>query len=198
MIWCSRAWNTPAASRYLVFGRDAARARALEWPAAGLWAVLLGLGALQMYLSLLGPNFGAMLGQHDKAAKLASGGLQLLLQIASVYFTAWLVAWPVGNATIGPLASIRIMAGHFWRTVLYTLAGSVPLMAVHYALGYGAMGRPAVLVWLMLTIDAVVAGFLALTITGSLAIAAMRAATSKGVALIPKQPGIKVGAPAPA
>ena len=115
-------------------------------------AVLFGLGALHMYLSLLGPNFGSMLGQHDKAAKLASGGLQVLLQIAPVY----------------------------------------------YALNYGAMGRPAVLVWPMLTIDAVVVGFLALTITGSLAIAAMRAATSKGVALIPKQPGIKVGAPAPA
>lgn len=172
-------------TRYLVFGRDAGRARKLEWPAAGLWAVLLMVTALQLYLSLFGPDFGALLGLKDKFAKLASGGLQLLLQIAAIYLTAWMVAWPAGNAAIGPLRSIRIMAGHFWRTILYVLAGMAPLMVVHYALGYGAMGRPEGLVWLMLAIDALVVGFLALTLTGSLATAAMRAAASKGVTLTP-------------
>ena len=75
------------------------------------------------------------------------------------------------------------MAGSFWRTVGYVLAGAVPLMLVHYALGYGAIGRSDVIVWLMMTVDALVVGFLALTMAGSGYLAAQTAAERSRVAL---------------
>jgi hypothetical protein len=86
-------------------------------------------------------------------------------------------------ARIGPLRSFAVMAGSFWRSLGYLIAGALPLMVVHYALGYGAIGRPEWLVWVMLAIDAMVVGLLALTMSGSGYLAGMRAAERKGVPL---------------
>ncbi len=75
------------------------------------------------------------------------------------------------------------MHGHWWRALLYLLSGMLPLMIAHYALGIGAIGRPAWLVWIMMVADAALVGWLTLTLTGAGYFAAARAAESKGVRL---------------
>ena len=126
---------------------------------------------------------GILLGLDGRATGYASLIVAIGCSVIGIYFTAWFVAWPLGTVSIGPLRSITVIAGSFWRTVGYVLAGAVPLMLVHYALGYGAIGRSDVIVWLMMTADALVVGFLALTMAGSSYLAAQRAAARSGVAL---------------
>ena len=105
--------------------------------------------------------------------------------MAGFWLTAWFVAWPLGNAAIGPVASVRLMRGHVWRAAGYFAAGVVPLMIAHYALGLGAIGRPAWLALAMQVADAALVGWLALTVTAPLWLAASRAGEDKGVSLLP-------------
>lgn len=99
---------------------------------------------------------------------------------------AWGVAWAVANAAIGPLQSIRIMHGSFWRTVVLTIAGVLPLIVLDYALGYAAIyfGASA-FDWTLLIVYSVVTGFLALTMTGSTVAAVRHAAEKSGLSLLP-------------
>lgn len=169
--------------RYMASHRNAAYAKRIEHPATTLFAVQFLLRALAQWLALFGPPMGILLGLDGRATGYASLIVAIGCSVIGIYFTAWFVAWPLGTVSIGPLRSITVIAGSFWRTVGYVLAGAVPLMLVHYALGYGAIGRSDVIVWLMMTADALVVGFLALTMAGSSYLAAQRAAARSGVAL---------------
>ena len=173
--------------RYMAWDRDAAKAKRIELPAATLFAVQFALNATVQWLALFGPPLGSLLGLEEAAAPYASLTATIVMTVVGVYLTAWLVAWPLGNTAIGPLRSIAVMAGSFWRTIGYTLAGAVPLMAVHYALGYGAIGRPEALVWAMMAVDAFVVGLLALTTAGAAFLAARDAAARRDVALVPQR-----------
>lgn len=171
--------------RYVVSGRDAAYARRLDPRSVILWGVIflvmaVGFGGLSMF----GPDLGSLLGLEGKAAMAVKGALTAFEMVIGIYFTAWYVAWSQGNSAIGPLRSARIMGGFFWRTVALLIAGIVPLMALHYA-GLVAIGQPRALVWVMMLFDSFVVGFLALTMAGANAVAAMRAAGAKGVSLMP-------------
>lgn len=170
-------------TRYILLGGNIARAVRIEWPAIGLWLILFALHALQQWWSLFGPSLTGLMGLTGTTGQWTGYALLLLEGIAGIYFTAWTVAWTMGNAAIGPIRSARIMSGHFWRTVLLTLAGVLPLMIVHYALSFGAIFVPPILDWPLLLIDSVVVGMLALTMAGSGAIAARHAAVAKGVNL---------------
>ncbi|GAA4022120.1 hypothetical protein GCM10022280_23430 [Sphingomonas swuensis] len=185
-------WKTLAISlpsywmyRYVASGRDAAFARRPDGRALLLWAALfVPLVALMQWLALFGPPLGSVIGLNGSAESWAKGLLTLFQTVVGIYLTAWLVAWSLGNAAIGPLRSVAIMNGSFWRTVALIIAGVVPLMALHYG-GLFAIGRPEPLVWAIMVFDAIVVGFLSLTIFGANAIAAMRAAERKGVSLMP-------------
>ena len=167
----------------MAWNGDAARAARLETPAFPLWLVLFAISAVLQWLGLFGPSAGSVIGLSGKAAMVAGALWAIIENVISIYFAAWAVAWPLGNASCGPLQSIRVMQGSFWRTVGYMLAGVIPLMALHYALGLGAIGRPSWLAWPMLAADAVVVAFLALTMTGSMVVAARDAARRKGYPL---------------
>jgi hypothetical protein len=184
-------WKTLAISlptywlyRYVVSGRDAAYARTFEPRAVLLWlAIFHPLVAGMGWLSLFGPSVTELFGVEDKAAtalKVASGLLQTAI---GIYLTAWFVAWSQGNAAIGPRASFRTMKGFFWRTVALFLAGTIPLMILHYG-SLIAIGQPEALVWAIMAVDSVVVGFLALTMVAANAIAAMHAAEARGVELM--------------
>lgn len=190
-------WKTLAISlptywlyRYVVSGRDAAYARTLEPRAVMLWlAIFLPVVVGMNGLSLFGPSLPGLFGLEGRAAttlKVASGLLQTAIGIC---LTAWFVAWSQGNAAIGPRESFRIMRGFFWRTVALVLAGTIPLMVLHYG-SLVAIGQPEALVWAIMAFDSVVVGFLALTMFGANAVAAKRAAEANGVSLM--------GSPAPA
>lgn len=176
--------------RYMAWDRDAAKAKRIERPAATLFGIQFALGAAGQWLGLFGPPVGELLGLGPRLAGYATLAAGAAVAVGGIYLIAWSVAWPLGNPRIGPLRSLAVMAGSFWRSVGYALAGVLPLMIVHYALGYGAIGRPAWLVWVMLAIDAVVVGFLALGMAGYAYLAARHAAEHRGVALAgPAPPG---------
>ncbi|MCD2315177.1 hypothetical protein LQ954_03315 [Sphingomonas sp. IC-11] len=169
--------------RFIAWNRDARRAKRIERPAATLFGVQFGIQAAWQWLALFGPPIGVVLGLAPRLSSYAELITTVGVSVVAVYLAAWLVAWPLGNAQIGPLRSIAIMAGSFWRTVAYMVAGALPLMALHYVLGYGAIGRPEWLVWIMMAADALVVGFLALTTVGAAYLAAKRAADRRGVSL---------------
>lgn len=174
-------------TRFVLFGNDAAAARRAEWPAVGLWSVIFLLGTGQAFWSLFGSPWSQLLGVNDKAmAGAINTSVGLIGSVLGIYLMAWGVAWAVANAAIGPLQSIRLMHGSFWRTVVLMIAGVLPLMAVHYALAYAAINfGPATFDWTLLIVDSVVTGFLALTMTGSTVAAVRHAAEKSGLSLLP-------------
>ena len=167
--------------RYMAFG-DARRARAVEQPAVALFGVIFATQAALQAVALFGPGLKAV-GLHGTAGGIALGVLVLLQLTVGIYLSAWLVAWPLGNRAIGPVRSFAVMAGSFWRAAGYFLAGVLPLMILHYALGLGAIGRPRPVVWTMLALDCVVVGFLALTMAGAVFVAARHAAARRNARL---------------
>lgn len=174
-------------TRFVLFGYDAAAARRIEWPAAGLWSVIFALGAGQAYWGLFGSPWSQMLGIADESvAGAINASLSLVGGVMGIYLMAWGLAWAVGNAAIGPLQSIRIMHGSFWRTVVLIIAGTLPLMAVHYALGYAAIHfGAAAFDWALMVVDSIVTGFLALTVAGGSVAAVRHAAEKSGWSLLP-------------
>lgn len=170
-------------ARFILFGGDAARARRIEWPAIGLWLVLFAIQGLEQWWTLFGPSLTGLAGLTGDVARWSGYAIVIAGMILGVYFTAWTAAWAAGNSTIGPVRSIRIMAGSFWYTVALIITGVLPLMIVHYGLSFAAIFAPAILDWPLLVIDAVAVGFLALTMAGASAIAAVHAAGRKNVDL---------------
>lgn len=57
--------------------------------------------------------------------------------------------------------------GRMWASLGLLLAGVLPAMAVHYALGYAAEGRPEPLVWALMLVDSAVVAFLALALAST-------------------------------
>ena len=169
--------------RYMAADRDADFARTVERPAATLFGIQFALSAAAQWWMLFGPPLGFLIGLDGESGDIITLAATITSSVIGIYLTALFVAWPLGNAAVGPLRSIAIMAGSFWRTVGYTIAGAAPLMAVHYALGYAAMGSPEPLVWAMMTLDALVVGVLALTMAGASYLAARHAAARKGISL---------------
>ncbi|MDZ3832581.1 MAG: hypothetical protein U0S50_12320 [Sphingopyxis sp.] len=176
-------------TRFIIFGGDARRARRLEWPAFGLWLILFALQALQQWWTLFGPALTEAVGLSGQPALWAGYALNLAYFVLSIYLMAWYAAWPAGNMRIGPLASIAIMLGHFWRSVALLIIGALPLMALHYALSFGAIFAPAALDWPLLILDSLVVGLLALTMVGAMTIAARHAARVKGIDLAGTEAG---------
>lgn len=170
-------------TRYLAYGNDPDAARRIEPVGFALWGALFTANlAIQIY-SLFGPPLGPLLGLEGPTGQRFGGVLSVASTLLGIYFTAWFVAWTLGDLRIGPLRSISIMHGHFWRAIAYLAAGVIPLMIVHYAFALGSIGRPEWLVWPMLIVDSIVVGFLALTMTAPGWFAAKRAADASGVQL---------------
>ena len=179
--------------RFIASRRDAGFAKRIERPAATLFAVQFGLQAMFQWLALFGPPLGMTLGLGPRLSNYAQLAATIGVSVIGVYLSAWLVAWPLGNPRIGPLRSIAIMAGGFWRTVGYMVAGTVPLMSLHYLLGYGALGRPEPLVWAMMAVDALVVGVLALTTSGAVYLGARHAAERRNIDLTGRAKDAELG-----
>lgn len=171
-------------TRFLMFGNDARRARSIEWPAIGLWLVIFAVQALQQWWALFGPPLTDMVGLSGQVAEGAGYALAVIGMVVGIYLIAWYVAWPLGNARIGPLAAIRIMAGSFWYSVALLIAAIIPAMILHYALSFGAIVAPALFDWPLLILDSLVVGYLALMMAGANAVAARHAAAKKGISLV--------------
>ena len=171
--------------RYLAWPDAPWRSWRAERPAIWLWLVIFALQAATTAYSLFGPSLTSLVPGDARTARLVSIALQTGGAIFGVYLTAWGIGWVLGNVDCGPIRSVRIMLGSFWRTIGYIVASALPLMIVHYALGIGAIGRPVWLIWPMLAVDAVVVGFLGLALAGSSFVAARQAARRTSYPLAP-------------
>ena len=170
--------------RFMAFA-DQAKAARIEHPAFRLWLVLLAMESGFQAYALFGPPLGSLLGLTGQASKWIGPAITAVWSIVGLYLTAWFVAWPLGNSAIGPLRSLKIMTGSFWRTLGYAIACILPLMAVHYGLGYLAIAlTPRWLDWPILVVDALIVAWLACTMAGSSLVAARHAARSKGIPLV--------------
>ena len=168
-------------TRFMSNGNDARTAQ--DFRAFGWWALVMLFSLALTVAGLFLGDILAPLGMGKQPVMIVVATYNIVTGVLGIYLTAWGVAWALGNRAIGPFGSIRIMAGAFWRTIGYVIAGALPLMIVHYALGYGALGRPAALLWPMLAIDAILVGYLALMLAGASYVAARHAAARKGVSL---------------
>jgi hypothetical protein len=63
--------------------------------------------------------------------------------------------------------SVRGIWGRLWAVFAILLAGFLPLMIVHYALGFIAMRQPDGLVWPIMVIDALVVALLILALSST-------------------------------
>ena len=92
----------------------------------------------------------------------------------------FVVAAPLGML-ISPLQSIRVMARDAVFAILFPLAAMLPLMAVHYALGIGAIFVAGdATKWVMLGLDSVVTAWLALVMICAQYVIATRPAPLPG------------------
>ncbi|MGI4732134.1 MAG: hypothetical protein ACRYFW_10330 [Janthinobacterium lividum] len=183
--------------RYLAFG-DARRSVRLERRAVALCVPVFLFSGAEQAAALFAPRLHQLSGiTGTLPAAIADGSATLALSCLGMYLTAWGVSAALGNARITPVRSLALMAGSFWRTIGYMLAGTLPLMAIHYALGIGAIGCPGWLVAIMLALDGVVVAALAHTMAGAGFMAARAASRRKDVSLMPTKAGEAVGRPRP-
>lgn len=104
--------------------------------------------------------------------------------IISCLLIAWGVAATFGNAAIGPIASLRIMARQLPWTFAFTLIVILPVMIPHYALGAVALLEPRQMLWPVLIADSILATWLTAVIAAAAYYAATRAASKADVDLI--------------
>ena len=134
-------------------------------------AVHTALSALQLFALPQTP--GALL-----------GGLAIGL-IVQCLLVAWTVAAALGDAAIGPVASIRIMARRLPWTLAFTIVATLPLMLPHYALGAAAIVAPRIWLWPILVLDSLLVSWLCALMAASNYVAAARAVTLAGEAFRP-------------
>ena len=153
-----------AALRWWRFEGDVRRALTPSWRVAKS----LGFVALvQIGGDLLGLGIGtaivAAIGDPSRAARIAALLLPLLgwMFVAGLFYP-WYVALLTEDREMTLRRSITVMRGRLFRTCALLITGYLPLMVVHYALGFGAMGRSGALLWAMMIVDA---GVVALFVT---------------------------------
>ena len=149
--------------RWLNSGGDKAEATRVEGKAMRLFALVIALQALLTWLSLYVWTEGVM-----------AVGFFVFSLIFMPLVARFVVAAPLG-ILVSPLQSIRAMLPHALYAIVFPLVTILPLMAVHYALGIGALFVPGDgLKWTMLVVDSFVTAWLALVITATHYIIALR------------------------
>ncbi|GGA41852.1 hypothetical protein [Sphingomonas psychrolutea] len=155
------AWRDPRAA-----ARPDARAVRLF---AGFAAFQIALAVLQLFVL---PQIGWVL-----LATFVGG------QVIGILIAAWGVAAALGNAAIGPRASVAIMARQIPWTFVFSLVAMLPLMVPHYAFAALAILGPKALLWTVLLIDSLLVGWLSAVLVAASYVAAERAAGRAGVSL---------------
>jgi hypothetical protein len=160
--------------------RRAARPTRLFFKGLGIF-LLVQIGG-ELVLTTVGQLLALGVGPGEgRGLRLALLFSPLLLWL---FFANLLLPWFVGlltedrTMTLG--RSVRGVWGRLWATFGILLAGFLPAMIVHYALGYGAMGRPAPLVWAMMVVDAGVVALLSLLLASTYYTIYRRAAERAG------------------
>ena len=168
--WTARFVVTGSAQQTLA--RDPVAVRKFAW--------VMVLNVLLAVPVLYGPLLLPALGAARRAAQLTLLGFQLV----SFPIGVFLVPWAVGSALGDPRAtlafSFRRATNSFWLGLAVLLLAPLPILALHYALGYAAVGKPSGLAIAYLIFDAPVAALTGVVAGVSQAIVAQRMAERAG------------------
>lgn len=144
--------------RYLAFKGDKSRYHDFSWtsvaPFLPVFVFNAGLSVLLLGMTVWNP---------DSVWSLV---IRVLTFLLTIYLTYWMVTQALNVDRGSWSTSFSRINGHFWRVVGYMLAASLPLMIVHYAVGYLAIGMEGFKLWLTLILDSLVVGLLALCLVG--------------------------------
>jgi len=131
---------------------------------AGFLTILLVQVGGELLLVVIGSGIARLLhaGRAGHAVAVVAPVILWLFLVGA------LIPWYVGLLTEDRMMTLRRAWGAMRSRLSWAfgvqLAGYLPLLIAHYLLGYGAMGRRATTVWLLMIVDAGVVGLLALAI----------------------------------
>jgi hypothetical protein len=157
------------ALRWWRFDGDTCRAIRPTWAMTrGLVIVVaVQLGGETLIL-LIGSGLAAMAGASGAGVRFATLIVPLLMWL---FVAGLLFPWYVGLLTEDRTMSLRrsVRATRSRLPVVFgcLLGGVLPLMTVHYAIAYGATGRPVALIWSLMAIDAAIVALLAAMLAAS-------------------------------
>jgi hypothetical protein len=166
--------------RFLGFAGD--RARTLRWDAyaAARYAlVLLFSGALTMLEMKAGDLLGGAFAspRHVLAAAI---GTMLVAMALELYFAPWKVGAALGRPQASLAASFKTMHGNIAWSFALTLLIFFPIMILHYALGLLPIVLPPAAGALLLVLDSLLVGYLAILFPTTVYLVAERAVTGSG------------------
>lgn len=133
----------------------------------GLAIVILVQAGAEMLMILLVRLAGAALGTGARIVPVLSGGFLLAWLVVATLLYPWYVGLLTEDRSMTLRRSAAGAFGRMWASFGLLLAGILPAMALHYALGYAAEGRPEPLVWALMLVDAAVVAFLALALAST-------------------------------
>ena len=171
--WTTRYFVSRSAGRTAAF--DALAVRKFAW--VFLFDAVLGL------LLLFGPDFFPAVGSARRIASLALLAFAVATYPVGVMLAPWMVGAALGDRRASPPFAFRRAGGSVLWGVALTLFAPLPVMAVHYGLGYGAVGRAPVLAISMLAMDAFLVGFLGVLANMTQVVVAERMAARAGETL---------------
>lgn len=138
-------------------------------------ALLKGLGIVilvqvggELVVMALGAAMGQVLHPEGIGPRIALlAGPILVWILVATYLYPWYVGLLAEDSAMTLRRSIDGIRGRLWSSFGLFLAGFLPAMIVHYALGYAAVGRPEPLVWALMLVDSAVVALLALLIASA-------------------------------
>lgn len=162
--------------RFLGFAGD--RDRTLRWDAfaAARYSMVLIFSAA---ITVLEMQVGGLLGgafESSRHVLLAGFGLMLLAMALELYFAPWKVGAALGRRGAGLAESFKAMHGHVVWSFGLTLAIFFPIMILHYALGLLPIVLPPAAGAILLVLDSLLVGYLAILFPTTVYIIARRAA----------------------
>lgn len=172
-------------ARFIGLRDDPHGATRLDRRAVTLFAGVLLFGLAGVVIGLDGGAVLRGVGAGDAAVRWLVGGLVAVMTVLGMLTIPWRIAAPLGNPAIGFVRAIAMS----WRRLPWVFAmviiTTLPVIALHYALFYGVVGRGAALVWPVAFVDSLVVGYLGVLLVAVDYGIASRLADRAGVSLLP-------------
>jgi hypothetical protein len=145
----------------------------------GVMMFMIVLGAITLWPPVLAPA-----GEIRRAVGIALLILQVVLFPLGAALTPWIVGAALGDPQATPLLSLNQAWGSIWWAIALSLATELPLMAAHYGLNLGAIGKPGPVAAAMLIADAILVGYLGVALATAQVVVAERMAGRAGKQLV--------------
>lgn len=171
-FWVTRFIVTKSARD--TFKAEPVATRKFAW----VFALSFGLAVVTLLLPSLFPA-----GSARKTAAISVAIFQLVTLPLAIALAPWGVGAAIGDGRASPLFALRRCRGSILWGLALKVAAILPVMAVHYGLGLGAIGKAPRQAVAMLAVDALFVGYLGIVISASEVMVAERMALRAGEVL---------------